>query len=317
MTNSNKFPFVTNLRATAVVMVVLYHCLCPFTPIWNCAEEQCSFVITICAKFINSISMPLFFAIAGYLFAFGKLNGKYSDICKFIFAKFNRLLLPFIFWGIVVWTLLSQKTIGEFLFYGASHLWFLGTLFFMFIVFSIPCLMRLSRNADFVLAICLLFISVACSKFPFMGTIANNLLVFCCYFFVGILFAKYEFKIYASKVLLILMVLILAVLTCFYEEKYVNTLIKLFSFSTLVFIFYNGKIYLNRSIPIARKIEKECMGIYILHHILLQLAFLSPDFESIYTKFRGGAFLMAALLLLVCYIISVVARKTPFNKVLG
>ena len=315
MIDLNKFAFVSNLRAMAVVMVVFYHCLCPFTPIWNCAEEQCSVTLSIAAKFINCISMPLFFAIAGYLFAFGKLNGKYSNFRKFIFAKFNRLIVPFLFWGVIVWFLSPERTIGEFLFYGASHLWFLGTLFLMFLAFYV---LKFYKIRNEILMVCILSISIMNFKLPYMGTSLNTFFVYMGHFFIGILFAEHNIKIRNPQILLFASLAGLLALNFFYGVKYMDVIIWAFSLVTVTLIFYNGKSLLNRSIPVALKIEKESMGIYILHHILFQFLLTNSHFAAIYHKFAGcGALFITLSLLFVCYAFSAIARKTPFSKVLG
>lgn len=61
----------------------------------------------------------------------------------------------------------------------------------------------------------------------------------------------------------------------------------------------------------------ECIGIYILLHILLQSTLLSPELVRYLQNSAVETIRVALLLLLVYYARFAVARRTPFNKLLG
>lgn len=106
---------------------------------------------------INYVHVVLFFVVAGYLFEFKK-EKYYSQGKTFIFSKIKRLILPYLSWSTIIYIIVSiglrfevlvpiinklgfsYWSIGEFVFntftFSDSYielLWFLYTLFFIFI----------------------------------------------------------------------------------------------------------------------------------------------------------------------------------------
>ena len=315
----NKIYFVSNLKAFAVMMVVFYHCLCPFTPIWSCMDETCIDGLTVCAKFLNSLAMPLFFFLAGYLFFYGKLKGKYSKISFLLRNKFFRLILPFLFWGLVVWLILSNKSIIDFFVYGASHLWFLGTLFFLFVIFSSSYLLKTSFKFDFLLILGLTLISCASLIIPSNpGFIVYQILNYGYIFFAGIFLAKHDIVLKHSLVLLVISIMALLLSNYFFSISIMKIPVKILSLLTVVFLFYASRIYLNKKNPICENIEREGMGIYILHHFFLQFLLTNVVFSGLYYDYHIVSVIISAItLLFICFFCSVLFRKTPLSVFLG
>lgn len=119
-------------------------------------EKECELLATL-KYIINIIQMPLFFSLSGYLF-YGSVN-KYS--LKTIIAKKNkRLIIPYIF-ICFLWmdpikfilkvphyeidclgTIIKHQIIGL----NNGHLWFLYTLFAIFILFKILNDVKIIKN---------------------------------------------------------------------------------------------------------------------------------------------------------------------------
>lgn len=112
-------------------------------------EGNCGQKIQSIVDIIYIFHMPLFFAISGavYYIQKNKFN-KYTSIGELISAKIKRLLIPYILVGLLY--VIPIKLISRYysinytyvaIFYeminGIGHLWFLFTLFWLFIIFYI------------------------------------------------------------------------------------------------------------------------------------------------------------------------------------
>ena len=132
--STDRLYYISYLRIVSMIMVVYYHCICCYTTIWNVEGVNKIVAFDVLGRFLNNIHIPLFFAISGYLYGYYSKKGKYGDILSFIKNKATRLLLPFLPWSILTWLILSDKSYSFFIIYGASYLWFLVTLFVLFII---------------------------------------------------------------------------------------------------------------------------------------------------------------------------------------
>ena len=71
-----RFYDISILRVMAMLLVVYYHCICPYY-VWS-GIDSAGFVNPIYEKVcfdLTGIHMPLFFLIAGYLFGYKRLRG--------------------------------------------------------------------------------------------------------------------------------------------------------------------------------------------------------------------------------------------------
>lgn len=310
--------FITNLKAVAIMSVVLFHCLCPYTPAWNCLEEFCVGWVIVLARFINALTMPLFFILAGYLFFNGKMNGKYSEINKFLFNKFNRLVVPLFFWSMLVCLLLKRNYLS-FFYNSPSHLWFLGTLFLMFCVFFGTCFEKTSKKWDYTIEVVLFLVSCVSLKLPvFLGSFIRAMMDYAYIFFFGIILAKNCFLLKNNNILLVISLFFLFLSCFFYDLGHMNVFLKFFRLTTVVSIFAFASNLFNKEITLFKKIENQGMGIYIIHHILLQFMLTIPLFsELFYKSIVGGVVVTWFVLFVVSFYCSWLIRKTPFYRVLG
>lgn len=120
---------VSYIRVIAMLLVVLIHCYDLYGSAWN----TCNLVpfYDYMTPMFNYIHLPLFFMISGYLYQ--KQRTKYQrDKIDFVVKKLKRLMLPYIFWGVLI-VLVSSHVWFELL-SGIGHLWFLMTLFVIFLL---------------------------------------------------------------------------------------------------------------------------------------------------------------------------------------
>ena len=104
--------------------------------------------ILLLVRLIYSFHMPLFFFLAGCLFDLGKSNGKWVGLLSVIKAKSRRLLIPLflvgLFYNIPLKALsgyYSNSTTpifdvfyGQFVVFDNDYLWFLASLFWIFLI---------------------------------------------------------------------------------------------------------------------------------------------------------------------------------------
>ena len=131
-TTSNKqyFNDISVLRVMAMLMVVFYHCLCPYS-IWDGTNYFIGFHVTawdMIDGMLLHVHLPIFFLISGFLFGVKRnVGGGYNDVSKFIQGKVVRVLVPYIIVGILL-CILQQRDFTQ-MWDGISHLWFLLVIF--------------------------------------------------------------------------------------------------------------------------------------------------------------------------------------------
>lgn len=135
---------IDNLRAFAILTVVLGHSIILYSPEWQIYQtSQSSVLFSQIKHFINLYQMPLFFSLSGYLFA----GQKDQHFIEFLSKKTTRLLIPFLFVGLCymlpvklilgyppyqgksLLTVMKMFLLGN----DTGHLWFLPTLFLIFL----------------------------------------------------------------------------------------------------------------------------------------------------------------------------------------
>lgn len=138
MNHQIKIQYIQVLRSLSILLVVFFHVygyMYATVHFPGCREKyhEMYFWANQCV-FIN-IAMPMFTFISGFLFDYLYDKGKYHEFLPFIKKKILRLWLPFMVFGMLMmltvgvefepWKLLS----GNF-----SHLWYLPTLSWLFVV---------------------------------------------------------------------------------------------------------------------------------------------------------------------------------------
>lgn len=216
---------IMNLRVLAVFLVMIGHSIILYDPSWGVINTtQSSQFLYYLKQWINLIQMPLFFSISGYLFYNTMQKQKYKAIIELVKDKAVRLLIPFIFFGIgcllpirffiqyhnyqfsQILNYCIEILIGK----DTGYLWFLPTLFFIFIFVYIleKYNKKLKKSWIWIL---LLIISVLARKLPsifFIRLIATYLV----WFYLGFLmnpFLKKNIKIKREKYIIGMVSLVL------------------------------------------------------------------------------------------------------------
>lgn len=198
--NTKKLNDVILLRVFTILIVVLGHSMIVYSSNWSTFELYMGSTFFNNLKvYIDIFQMPLFIFVSGYVYYFNRVEiGKYQNKFRFIKGKFIRLLIPYfsiaIFYVIPVRFLIDYNSyqgksflelliknvlLGE----DIGHLWYLPSLFTIFIVFY------LFENyiRKFSLIFGLLFfigISILSGFFPSIFFIQKSL-NYLLYFYVG------------------------------------------------------------------------------------------------------------------------------------
>lgn len=114
---------IVNIRVIATIIIVLYHCTCPYYA-WQWKGYIHNYQIsaitsTIFLKYLADTMLPTFFMLSGILF-YGR-HQQYSSPIQTFWKKFDRLCIPLVLiTTICIW--LKSAGLHE-ISYG--HLWFL------------------------------------------------------------------------------------------------------------------------------------------------------------------------------------------------
>lgn len=151
------------LKVCAVVLVVLAHTTRMYTASGAIHMGE-NAILTAITTFIYRFHMPLFIFLSGTIYQICITNGKYKSIKAFFCNKLKRLMIPYFAFGIlyvapvVVYTGVTTYSYPRYVMEGiilshdSRHLWFLWTLFVIFIItralksifdrfrFALPCL---------------------------------------------------------------------------------------------------------------------------------------------------------------------------------
>lgn len=133
----SRLQYIAVLRAMAMLVVVAFHTYgymyASHFPQSREGYNAIYYTANQCV-FIN-VAMPLFTAIAGFLFAWLFQQGKYKDYWLMLRKKALRLLLPFIVFGTLMMATTGVPFQPWMLYRGSiSHLWYLTALFWCFAV---------------------------------------------------------------------------------------------------------------------------------------------------------------------------------------
>lgn len=278
------------MRVMAMLIIILFHSLCFYTHRWWVFGGEYILFWDKIASFLDSVGLPMFIFISGYLFGFSNTEKKkYQNKNAIIKAKAKRLMLPYLFWGFFL--IITMPSINEWkdMMTGISHLWFLLVLFEIFMI-TIPIVNWLCQKAE-----CWQFIGVILSSyilFFLYHTLSPHHAIFAIhttlnylpFFFMGI--ACYRFKItqkidtLGAKITLVISLSILALYT--YGSSISSFIINTLSIHILgasiamsLLIILNNTNYHRKSYYIVGHFDKLSMDIYILNQIIINALLLT------------------------------------------
>lgn len=151
--------------------------------------------------FIYSFHMPLFFFISGYCGSKVIKCDTISDKCKYIQSRFSRLMVPYFFIGLcyiplkvvlakIATTPVQLNGVLFEMLKGNNPNYQLWTLYVLFFVASIVCVLANQKNNEILMMAILGILQILSVKFP-LG-IASKILFELPFFYAGILCKKHN-----------------------------------------------------------------------------------------------------------------------------
>ena len=315
---------IVNIRAFAILIIVLGHSIILYSKSWGIYTTIIEVpLLNVLKDIINSFQLELFFALSGFLFY--KSVEKGGGTCSFVRKKALRLMIPYyiiaFFWMDPIKLLLStpgfndveaiKKSLGwQFLFSGSStgHLWFLPTLFLIF-VFSFIFLKKIKKLnvcgfSAFVLI--LVFAYYIGPRIPGYFQL-NNVLHYAVFFFIGyfLYYISIRIEIFRFRKGIVLCTIILSLLRVF--TIYVHLLYIL----CLILCIYI--LIPNKTTKWTQLISENSFGIYLIHSPLVYITYTyfkdcNPIFVLCLNFFVFGG---------ISLLLSIMIRKSRLKFILG
>lgn len=274
--NKVRFNDISILRVSAMLMVVFYHCLCPYS-IWDGTDFYIGFHVPIwdvVDGMLLQIHLPIFFLISGYLYGYKRNLGGYSDNVKFVKDKIQRVLVPYAIVGLFL-CLLQDRDISQIL-NGISHLWFLMTIFECYVLgMLVDTILKMQeRKVQIVMGGLVLFIVLIPYRIPVMQFLCLSYIIqYFPFYMLGMLASKMNFGKYTkckakTRLLTIILLLFFALQQVYIKKTPITMLLGV---STVSFIFIYARCLNIPKLPSwVTSLDKCSMGIYIVHHIVIQ-----------------------------------------------
>lgn len=271
-----RFNDISILRVIAMLMVVFYHCLCPYS-IWDHTDYFIGFHVPIwdvVNGILYQIHLPIFFIISGYLYGYKRILGGYKVTHDFVINKSERVLFPYIIVGAFL-CVLQHREIGQML-NGISHLWFLLVIFECYLLgrFFENVLWFKNKPQRLLIILAVLFIIGLSYRIPTVKFLALwGLFRYFPFYLIGMLMCNIDFEKLAKYKTAIFCGIIGMVLCLVFQQLFMKRVLLSYLLGVVVVLLsfsYARIIYIKKLPKSVISLDKCSMGIYIVHHIVIQ-----------------------------------------------
>lgn len=130
---------IVYFRVIATLMIVLFHCYCYNLGVWSFLEDSPQAYDYFCSpRILSTIGLSVFVVISGYLYGFGFFYlSKYRNNSSLLKKKIFRLVIPYTIWALITYVVFYASVYWKQLLGGIGHLWFLLMLFNCFLIASL------------------------------------------------------------------------------------------------------------------------------------------------------------------------------------
>lgn len=306
------------IRFLAIMIVMFGHSIIIYDPNWGLLTTNVtSNTLVFIKHIINSIQMPIWFTMAGFLYYFSLKKNK--DIITVFKDKFKKLIIPFLIIGLlylipirylvnysnyvdhsIIYNIIHNLILG----FDNGHLWYLPTLFFIFLLFNIY--KDTNKYLDVVIFIILIYLNILSNHFP---TYIHHVSFYSLFFYLGIIINKYNLLSNLKSYYSVIILLILIIYNLFINNNLVLLLVQVI---TLLILF---KIDFTRigQLKLISNISNNSYGMYLFHSPLVYITFkflpnINPILMIIINFILFGS---------ISYFITYLIRKSKFKFIIG
>ena len=322
---------IGNIRAIAIILVVLGHSIIMYTN-WGLIHTERSIpYIMYLKRFINILEMPVFMSVGGYVFYYSMKKKK--KFTEFAVNKIQRVLIPFIlvgtlwvtplrmfvhvkgwsntFFGNVINNIILMKSTG--------HLWYLVSLFLIFIVmyWVLKVGEHFQRQGlfDLLMIFGFLYISMSAKDGYILQSEYAPIQRFFYYlfwFYLGYLLNKYfEEQIGNQDIGIGLLFAVCFAMSFFIYSRYGNTIsYYAAAFSGVMSLYLLVPQKTNRFLSL---LERDSYGLYLFHSPMVYLTFTWFTNRNPYAVVFINVFGLG--LISIC--MTEILRRTPFAFIIG
>ena len=321
----NKNYAISILRAIALLLIVFHHSFCYNAGLWNNRfPNTLGHQYTPFIDAISFIGLFLFTYISGYIFAAKILStSQYNNSLYFIKKKVKRLFFPYVIWGGVLMFLPGESYMG--FFYGMEHLWYLPTIFELFIFFYLTKKIWIKMDAQVCwIAMCCFILATACIYHFKPHLIHGRTLLYLPSFFFGIICFKTKLLSSFQRQIIVFFVSLLLFIVLYSYKLLAFYSIPLFGLVLSVHVFLgrlisSGLIKNSLIEKIIMTFYVNSMGVYIFHNLfILFLLMYIPQVQLILDKFWiiGPMILFLGICLISFLFSSLINRCATLSRIL-
>lgn len=247
---------------------------------------------------ITNVVLYGFAFISGLLMARGYIyKNKYRNKWLFCFDKCGRLLLPYIFWSLIL--IIFFRVTWYQVFCGAKHLWFLLMLFDIMLaaVFVMPIIVKTGKYTDISILATLSLLPTLIGKYDIIPYVlgVKNAISYTMPFVIGILVIKYRLEDYFKQLpklpfycisIVVITCAILSILTPSMPMGSLYMNIPLYTVSLVIYLIFSRLRIGGGIAPVLINLDKNSLGIYILHQFTgkYTLFYYFPSFVTFYDR---------------------------------
>lgn len=297
---------ITRLRVFATIVVVAYHCACPYGYwCWEGYQGDTAMarqmVTVIFLRILCNTMLPVFFMISGMLF-YAKEEKYLNDRKVTFWRKFDRLMIPyFIILVLCLW--LDLPSIGLALAQG--HLWFVRALFIIFL-FSLV-LSKLPKWVLMCLGGAFYTIFILCCKYSIqLPGMVEQFFNYYIFFIGGYYFKKHLVVLRGS--LILKWILIIAWLAALLIG--IRSVIPLL-FCVMIVCLMPDSTIRNKWVQM---VDKDSFAIYLIHHVLIFALFQIPLIQYMYATMACVAIpTMFVIIIVLSLFVSELLHRIEFR----
>lgn len=333
MKECRRLEYIEVIRVISMLMIVALHCICYYTGKWGGQDRPRIEFYDGLSDILHGIALPMFTCISGFLYAVQRERGKYSDYGRFVIGKVKRLLVPMIVWSAICMLIIPGAQFSFAGLMGYHHLWFLGMLFWLFVLS--PILFRLAHVSDNGVLLCscvLIVVSFLFSKNPMaqLPLEISDAGKYVCAFYAGIASGVHYKKLAKTenkRLWFVGVVLMLAFIAesmlwrridsyfianiCHFSRYVISTVLCV----VVIAIFMKAGVRAEKRVAYLSALS---MGIYEIHHIVIELLLKLDHVDEFMREnvMLAPMMLMAVVMLVSTGLTDVMKRNKILSKII-